>query len=56
MVKLKPLLLLYFVACLIRTITYVSIVSIDSFYSTLKVLMKQFDINQRKAAFQDNKS
>ena len=53
MVKLKPLPSLYFVA---RLINHLSTVSIDSFYSTLKVITKPFDINQRKAAFQDNKS
>ena len=53
MVKLKPLPSLYFVA---RLINYPSTVSIDSFYSTLKVVTKPFDINLRKAAFQDNKS
>ena len=53
MVKFKPLLSLYFVASLIN---HLSTVSIDSFYSTLKVVTKPFDINQRKTAFQDNKS
>ena len=35
---------------------YLSTVSIDSLYSTLKVISKPFDINEKKAAFQDNKS
>ena len=35
---------------------YVSTVSIGSLYSTLKVVAKPLDINQKKAAFQDNKS
>ena len=42
----------YFVACLINDLLTVSIYS---FYSILKVVMKPFDINQNKATFQDNK-
>ena len=51
--KIETMVSLYFVAHLIN---HLSTVSIDSFYSTLNVVMKPFDINQRKAAFQDNKS
>ena len=53
MIKLKPLPSFYFVTHLIN---HLSAVSIDSCYSTLKVVTKPFDINQRKATFQDNNS
>ena len=51
MVKLKLLLSVYFVAYLIN---HLLTVFIDSSYSALKVIMKPFDIKQKKAAFQDN--
>ena len=44
---------LYLAACMIN---HLSTVSRDSFYSTLNVVTKLFYINQRKAAFQDNKN
>ena len=53
MVKSKSLPSVYFVAHLIN---HLSTVSIGSLYSTLKVVTKPLDINQKKAAFQDNKS
>ena len=53
MEKLKSLRSVYFVVSLIN---HLSTVSIGSLYSTLKVVTKPLDINQKKAAFQDNKS
>ena len=53
MVKSKSLLSVYFVVSLMN---HLSTVSIGSLYSTLKVVMKPLDINQKKTAFQDNKS
>ena len=52
MVKSKLLPSIYFVTCLIN---HLSTVSIDALYSTLKVVIKPFDTNQRMAVFQDNK-
>ena len=52
MVKSKSLPSVYFVVSLIN---HLSTVSIGSLYSTLKVVMKPLDVNQKKAAFQDNK-
>ena len=49
MVKLKSLQSVYFVACLIN---YLSAVSIDSSYNTLKFVTKPFDVKQKKAPFQ----
>ena len=51
--KLKSLPSAYFVISLIN---HLSTVSIGSLYSSLKVVMKPLDINQKKTAFQDNKS
>ena len=48
MVKLKSLPLVYFVAHLIN---YLSTVSIDSLYDTLKVVKKPFDINFKRLPF-----
>ena len=53
MLKLKLLPSVYFLAHLIN---HLLAVSVDSLYSTLKLIKKQFNINQKKAAFQDNKS
>ena len=53
MVKSKSLPSVYFVVSLIN---HLSTVSIGSLYSTLKVVTKPLDVNQKKAAFQDNKS
>ena len=53
MVKSKSLPTVHFVVSLIN---HLSTVSIGSLYSTLKVLTKSLDINQKKTAFQDNKS
>ena len=55
MVKLKSKSLpsAYFVISLIN---HLSTVYIGSLYSSLKVVMKPLDINQKKTAFQDNKS
>ena len=53
MVKSKSLPSGYFVAHLIN---HLSTVSIGPLYSTLKVVTKPLDINQKKTDFQDNKS
>ena len=53
MVKSKLLPSVYFVISLIN---HQSTVSIGSLYSTLKVVTKPLDINQKKTDFQDNKS
>ena len=53
MVKSKSLPSVYFVVSLIN---HLSTVSIGSLYSTLKVVTKPLDINQKKTASQDNKS
>ena len=52
MAKLKSLPSVYFAAHLIN---HLSSVYLDSLYSILKVVMKPFDINQKRAAFQNNK-
>ena len=52
-VKSKSLPSVYFVVSLIN---HVSTVFIGSLYNTLKVVTKPLDINQKKTAFQDNKS
>ena len=36
-------------------INHLSTVSIDPLYSTLKVIMKPFNTNQKQTIFQDNK-
>ena len=51
MVKSKSLPSVYFVVSLIN---HLSTVSIGSLYSTLKVVTKPLDINQKKIAFQDD--
>ena len=53
MVKSKSLPSVYFVVSLIN---HLSTVSIGSLYSTLKVVTKPLDVNQKKIAFQVNKS
>ena len=53
MVKSKSLRSFYFVVSLIN---HLSTVSIGSLYNILKVITKPLDINQKKTAFQDNKS
>ena len=50
--EIEPLPSVYFVVSLIN---HLSTVSIGSLYSTLKVVMKPLDINQKTATFQDNK-
>ena len=53
MMKLKLLPSVFFVA---RSINYLSTVSIDFLCSTSRVVTKSFDINQKRAIFQDNNS
>ena len=53
MVKSKSLPSVYFVVSLINHLSTVSIGSLDS---TLKVVTKPLDVNQKKTAFQDHKS
>ena len=51
--KIKTIVSLYVITCLNN---HLSTESIGSFYSSLHVVTKPFNKNQRKAAFQDNKS
>ena len=51
--KSKSLPSVYFVVSLIN---HLLTVSIGSLYSTLKVVTKPLDINQKKTTFQDNES
>ena len=54
LIKAKPLEIC--LPCLLMQKVATSFYGIDSLYSILKVIMKLFGINQKEAAFQDNKS